>query len=166
MRTTSSAASDVRDALLDPEKEQELDAHPGRGSPQQVGVVSEQNRSILGESAAEVFGQRTANKKLQVLLSQITEHIPTDVVIFDVSTDRGIKSGNQTLTEIMYKLFLQSLGYAGDLDLAELEITLEQKDELGHFKQTYRELFDQEWDENKDLIAFYRGGVHRFQPVE
>jgi hypothetical protein len=62
-----------------------------------------------------------------VLLKQITEHIPTDAVIFDVSTDRGIKSGNQTLTEIMYRLFLKSLGYAEDLDLAELEITLEQK---------------------------------------
>ena len=33
-------------------------------------------------------------------------------MIFDVSTDRGIRSGNQTLTEIMYRLFLESLGYA------------------------------------------------------
>jgi hypothetical protein len=47
-------------------------------------------------------------------------------VIFDVSTDRGIRSGSQTtITEIMYRLFLQSLGYARDLDLSELEITLE-----------------------------------------
>ena len=37
-------------------------------------------------------------------------------MIFDVSTDRGIRTGNQTLTEIMYGLFLQSLGYAKDLD--------------------------------------------------
>jgi len=116
-----------------------------------------ENRSILGGSAAEVFGQRTGDNELKVLLRQISEHIPTDSVIFDVSTDRGIKSGNQTLTEIMYRLFLKSLGYADDLDLAELEIALEQKNELERFKQIYLELFDQTWDENKDLIALAIG---------
>ena len=60
-----------------------------------------------------------------MLLKAIAEKIPTHAVIFDVSTDRGIRSGNQTLTEIMYGLFLQSLGYAKDLDLSELEIALE-----------------------------------------
>ena len=60
-----------------------------------------------------------------MLLKAIAEKIPTHAVIFDVSTDRGIRSGNQTLTEIMYGLFLQSLGYSKDLDLSELEIALE-----------------------------------------
>jgi hypothetical protein len=128
-----------------------------------------ENRKVVGENAGEIFGRRTGDNELQVLLQQISEHIPTDAVIFDVSTDRGIKSGNQALTEIMYRLFLQSLGYAGDLDLAELEITLEQKGELDAFQQTYRELFEQEWDENKDLIAFSLGEasavMHRLYPT-
>jgi len=47
----------------------------------------------------------------------INEKIPTHTVIFDVSTDRGIRSGNQMLTEMMYRLFLESLGYAKDIDL-------------------------------------------------
>ena len=55
-------------------------------------------------------------------------------MIFDVSTDRGIRSGNQTLTEIMYRLFLESLGYAKDLDLAELEIALEGRAGSTQFK--------------------------------
>lgn len=116
-----------------------------------------QNRQVLGEAASEIFASRTGDAELQVLLKQITEHIPTDAVIFDVSTDRGIKSGNQTLTEIMYRLFLKSLGYAEDLDLAELEITLEQKGELERFEAKYREMFEQDWDDNKDLIAFSLG---------
>jgi len=116
-----------------------------------------ENRSVLGERAGEVFGQRTGSKELQVLLHQTAEHIPTDAVIFDVSTDRGIKSGNQMITEIIYRLFLKHLGYAEDLDLAELEITLEQKGELEEFQQAYRVQFGQEWDANKDLIAFSPG---------
>ena len=79
------------------------------------------NRTIAGMSASSRFAQRTDDNKLHVLLKTIAEKIPTHAVIFDVSTDRGIRSGNQTLTEIMYGLFLQSLGYSKDLDLSELE---------------------------------------------
>ena len=88
-----------------------------------------------------------------MLLKSIGEHIPTHAVIFDVSTDRGIRSGSQTITEIMYRLFLQSLGYARDLDLSELEITLEQQGRLDEFKAKYAELFDKDWDTEKGLIA-------------
>lgn len=112
------------------------------------------NRKIAGESAADRFGQRAGDKKLQVLLKSIAEKIPTHAVIFDVSTDRGIRSGNQTLTEIMYGLFLQSLGYAKDLDLSELEIALEEKGELRKFEDEYRRLFKKEWSAEKGKVAF------------
>ena len=127
-----------------------------------------ENRKVMGKSAAELFGNRTSDNEMRVLLTQISEQIPTDSVIFDVSTDRGIKSGNQTITEIMYRLFLKSLGYAEDLDLAELEITLEHKGELDAFKAAYKDEFEQEWDDNKDLIAFSLGEasavMHKLYP--
>jgi hypothetical protein len=75
-------------------------------------------------------------------------------VIFDVSTDRGIRSGNQSLTEIMYGLFLQSLGYAKDLDLSELEIALEEKGQLERFEAEYERLFKKEWSIEKGKVAF------------
>lgn len=112
------------------------------------------NRTVAGESAAERFADRTGDKKLQVLLKAINEKIPTHAVIFDVSTDRGIRSGNQTLTEIMYGLFLQSLGYAKDLDLSELEIGLEEKGTLGKFEDEYKRLFKKEWSNEKGKVAF------------
>src|ERR1700694_5103447 len=99
----------------------------GKSSFAKMLGLSIANRTVAGESASERFAQRTGDKKVQVLLKAITEKIPTHAVIFDVSTDRGIKSGNQTLTEIMYGLFLQSLGYSKDLDLSELEMWLEEK---------------------------------------
>ncbi len=129
----------------------------GKSSFAKMLGLAVENREILGQGAAEVFGERTGNPEIQVLLKQIGEHIPTHAVIFDVSTDRGIKSGNQRITEIMYRLFLRSLGYAEDLDLAELEITLEQKGQLEAFEAAYRERFDQDWNANKDLIAFSLG---------
>jgi hypothetical protein len=112
-----------------------------------------ENRAILGEGAAHTLGQRTGDPKVQVLLQNISEQIPTNAVIFDVSTDRGIRTGNQTLTEIMYRLFLQSLGYARDLDLSELEITLEAEGRLDAFKAKYHDIFDKDWDVEKGKIA-------------
>ena len=126
----------------------------GKSSFAKMLGLSIANRTIAGESAAERFAQRTGDKKVQVLLKAIAEKIPTHAVIFDVSTDRGIRSGNQTLTEIMYGLFLQSLGYAKDLDLSELEIGLEEKGELARFEEEYRRLFKKDWSTEKGKVAF------------
>jgi hypothetical protein len=126
----------------------------GKSSFAKMLGLSIANRPVVGESAAGRFAKRTGDKKLQVLLKAITEKIPTHAVIFDVSTDRGIRSGNQTLTEIMYGLFLQSLGYAKDLDLSELEIALEEKGKLARFEEEYRQLFNKDWAVEKGKVAF------------
>jgi hypothetical protein len=129
----------------------------GKSSFAKMLGLSIENRMIAGQTAAERFSRRTSDKKLQVLLKTITENIPTHAVIFDVSTDRGIRSGNQTLTEIMYGLFLQSLGYAKDLDLSELEIALESEGRLAQFESTYRSRFNKDWKTDKGLLAFSLG---------
>ena len=112
-----------------------------------------QNRTIGGVGAAKLLAKRIGDAKAEVLLSNIAEQIPTEAVIFDVSTDRGIRTGNQSITEIMYRLFLQSLGYARDLDLSELEITLEEAGRLDPFKAKYQETFNKDWNVGKGLIA-------------
>ncbi len=126
----------------------------GKSSFAKILGLSIANRAVAGEPAGERFARRAGDKKLEVLLKQINEHIPTHAVIFDVSTDRGIRSGNQTLTEIMYGLFLHSLGYAKDLDLSELEIGLEEKGQLARFEEEYQRLFKKEWSKEKGKVAF------------
>ncbi|MFM7202020.1 MAG: BREX system P-loop protein BrxC [Myxococcota bacterium] len=126
----------------------------GKSSFAKMLGLAVENRQVVGESAAQRFAERSGDPKLRVLLKAINERIPTHAVIFDVSTDRGIRSGNQTLTEIMYGLFLQSLGYAKDLDLSELEIGLEEKGALSTFEAEYRRLFKKEWSSEKGKIAF------------
>jgi hypothetical protein len=113
------------------------------------------NREIVHVPAGERFATRTNNQKIHVHLRQIAENIPTHAVIFDVSTDRGIRSGNQTLTEIMYRLFLESLGYPKDLDLAELEISLECDHRLDRFMSAFEEVTGgRRWNSRKGVVAF------------
>jgi hypothetical protein len=112
------------------------------------------NHPVVGESASVRLAKRAGDQRLQVVLKQINERIPTHAVIFDVSTDRGIRTGNQTLTEIMYGLFLHSLGYARDLDLSELEIALEEDGRLARFEAEYTRLFDKDWNKEKGKVVF------------
>jgi hypothetical protein len=126
----------------------------GKSSFAKMLGLAVENRDIEGKPAAGLFAAQAKDPKLAVLLSVITEQIKTHTVIFDVSTDRGIRSGNQTLTEIMYGRLLQSLRYAKDLDLSELEIALEEKGQLAAFEAEYRKTFDKDWDAQKGKIAF------------
>lgn len=140
----------------------------GKSSFAKLLGLAVENRDIAGTPASERFSAR-ANTKIQVLLKQISEKIPTHAVIFDVSTDRGIRSGNQTLTEIMYRLLLGSLGYAKDLDLAELEIGLEADGQLDGFKAAFLDITTKQWDDRKDLVAFAlaeaSAAMHRLNPA-
>lgn len=113
------------------------------------------NREIAGTPAGQRFGARTNDKIAHLVNNVIAKNIPTHSVIFDVSTDRGIKTGNQTLTEIMYRLFLVSLGYAKDLDLAELEIGLEGDGRLEQFEAAFEKVTGgKKWDDRKGLVSF------------
>jgi hypothetical protein len=61
--------------------------------------------------------------------------------------------------DYMYRLFSKSLGYAEDLDLAELEISLEKTGELDEFKRPSRELHGKDWDDARNLdVGFARRG--------
>lgn len=129
----------------------------GKSSYAKVLGLAIENRDVLGTSAAERFWRQTGDTKLTVLLKGINEKIPTHTVIFDVSTDRGIRSGNQMLTEIMYRLFLESLGYARDIELAELEIDLEARGQLADFEAAFRSLHNKDWKAEKGMLAFAIG---------
>jgi hypothetical protein len=143
----------------------------GKSSFAKMLGIAIQDRDLQGTGAAGLLAQKMLeknNKRGPVLLKQVTEQVPTEAVIFDVSTDRGIRTGNQSISEIMYRLFLQNLGYARDLDLAELEITLEADGRLPAFQAKYTELYKQDWDheKGKPAIAIGRASavMHALEP--
>lgn len=114
-------------------------------------------RPVEGTNARELLNQRLNDTKASALFKKIEELIPTDAVIFDVSTDRGVM-GNQTLTEIIYRSFLEHLGYSRDLDIAELEISLEEDGRLDDFLRAYEETYpNKDWDIQKNRPAFALG---------
>jgi len=96
------------------------------------------NRDLQGKSAAKRIADQFGDGRVSVVLERISQKMPTEVVIFDLATDAGVRNANQKLTEIIYRQLLEHLGYARDLDLAELEINLEDDGRLQAFKDAFQ----------------------------
>lgn len=133
-----------------------------------LGVLLE-NRKIGAQDAVDLFSARITDDRIKVLLPKIQEHLPTHVVMFDILKDNIAGAKDHPVTTVMYKALLRSLGYATELDLAELEYELEQRGELGAFQDKYSELFDpRSWNQGKllPMTAFNEASrvLHELQP--
>ena len=111
-------------------------------------------QTVKGQSASDLFCNRLTVDRLKNLVKLVNRTIPCTVVMFDMSTDRAVRTGRENVSEVMYRALLRTLGYVEDPDLAELEIALEGEGRLDDFQARFRELHGQEWDERKHLIAF------------
>ncbi len=117
-----------------------------------LGILLE-SRKIGAEDAVALFTRRVTDDRIKVLLSQTKEHIPTHVVIFDILKDNIAGAEEHPVTTVMYKALLRSLGYAMELDLAELEVNLEERGELEAFERKFEEIYPgQRWREARRLV--------------
>ena len=107
------------------------------------------NTKVGDTTAAAMFKKVAGDAKISAFLDSINTRIPFESVIFDVSMDRGVRVGNERLTEIMYQAMLRKLDYAEDFDLAELEFTLEGDGKLPLFEKTFEELYGKPWSERR-----------------
>ena len=115
-------------------------------------------RTVCGESASQILKDKargTLEKKQAEALSNYLDFIntktPTEAIIFDVSMDRGVRTANERITEIMYKALLRELDYAEDFDLAALEISLEGDDLLPRFYEEFEALHKKPWKTRRKL---------------
>ena len=116
-----------------------------------LGVLIE-SRKVGELDAIDLFSKRITNDEIKVLLGQIREHLPTHMVMFDILKDHVAGAREHPVTTVMYRALLRSLAYPIDLDLAELEINLEERGELDAFKAKFAETYPaRTWDQAKRL---------------
>lgn len=108
------------------------------------------NRRIDSSTASELFKKTANDQRISDLLDSINGRIPFESIIFDVSMDSG-RSGNERLTEILYKALLKGLDYATDFDIASLEITLEGDGKLDQFERIFEQKTCQPWRLRRQL---------------
>lgn len=115
-------------------------------------------RTVCGQSSSRIIKEKACLElpkpqadTLKAYLDLIEARIPTYAIIFDVSMDRGVRTANERITEIMYKALLRALDYAEDFDLAELEISLEADGLLEDFRKNFEAMHGKRWEERRKL---------------
>jgi hypothetical protein len=104
-----------------------------------------QNRSVCGQSFAELFQRQLQDERISNLLTLINQSIPTGVILFEVAKEVDSRRISQRISELIYAVLLKELGYADDFDIAELEITLEAEGKLDEFMQICQEKLERNW---------------------
>ncbi|ODS31202.1 MAG: hypothetical protein SCARUB_03673 [Candidatus Scalindua rubra] len=113
-----------------------------------LGYILE-GRNILNEDVRNLFKNQANDKKIADFLDYVKAKIPTKSIIFDVSMDRGVRSGADRITEIMYKVLLRELDYAEDFDIAKLEQDLEEENKLNSFNELYEKEYSKPWTKGR-----------------
>jgi len=115
-------------------------------------------RTVCGQSASAIIKEKAKREIprreadfLNASLDLINARIPTHAIIFDVSMDRGVRTGNERITEIMYKALLRALDYAEDFDLAELEIGLKKDGLLEGFCREFEVMHGKSWQDRRKI---------------
>lgn len=112
-------------------------------------TVSDRKLGTL--SASKVFTEQVKDELIASLLENINRRIPTHSIIFDVSMERGVRTANERITEIMYKALLRELGYSEDFDVAQLEIDLESDGKLDKFIKRFETVHAKPWEKRRKL---------------
>lgn len=104
------------------------------------------NRTVLNASAVSLFKDHFSDRRVPDLIDSIVSRIPIEAVMFDVQKEKSLISGNESIALILYVVILRHLGYAEDIDIAELEIELEEKDELARFGDLCQATHGRPWE--------------------
>ena len=104
-----------------------------------------ENRTVQGQSFADLFKQQIGDEQVGNLLGLINTRFPTEVILFDIAKEQDTRRVTQRVAEFIYTALLRELDYAEDFDIAELEIELEAEGKIEEFITRCREIHGQEW---------------------
>jgi hypothetical protein len=122
-----------------------------------------ENRKIKDKTPLEFFTEKLKDE--QLLLGDITRAISNkdiDVMLFNIDSRAGKNSKNQKdgILEVFVKVFNEKLGYCSDIPwLADFEHTLYMKWDYEKFKEKFKEVSHEEWNNIKDNFYFERENI-------
>ncbi len=104
------------------------------------------NPEVLGTPAAQLLKRQLDDPGCAALIDNIVARIPTVVVMFDLQAERAAAARRGSIAVAMYRALLRELGYAEDLEIAELEQTLEAEGLYDEFVERFEARFRQRFE--------------------
>lgn len=104
------------------------------------------DRTVVGHRAADLFKAQLDDSQCAAFIDLLNRTMPTEVVMFDVQTDRASGgSGSVSISHYLYRALLRALDYAEDFDIAELEQSIEADGRLEDFIRRFEARYQGQW---------------------
>ena len=94
--------------------------------------------------------ERIGDKKIEALMNTVRSKATSRSVFLDMLRSKNVMSEGESIVLPVYRTILQSFGYAADVRLAELELSLEQEGRLKAFEEKFLELNGVDWSDRRD----------------
>jgi hypothetical protein len=125
------------------------------------------NREVKGTSASSLFLKQEGSKQVAEHVEFLNRTAPYEIFLLDVQSYPSLKDDPEQIAEVMYQLLLRDLDYAGDHDIAELEIELEKLGKLETFEDLCRAEYTEDREnirEGSQNVARASALLHRLDP--
>jgi hypothetical protein len=110
-----------------------------------LGFALDPNRKVHARPFLELLRDRLRTVELQALLTTAAKNHPTAVVMLDLATEQHDNTATP-VSNILYWKVLRQAGYSKEKKLAQLELTLQEKDLYEQFCQAYEKKFSGAWE--------------------
>lgn len=115
-----------------------------------------ENKSVQGKKPVDIFENKI---KDSIVYSDIKKaaDIETETILFNIDSKSSLdnKSKEDAILRVFMKVFYEHRGYYGDIPgVAEMEKYLDKQGVLESFKQEFKKLSGEDWEERRNTFYF------------
>lgn len=112
-----------------------------------------ENKEAGGKTALDFFRQKIQDPEILNTIEKSVQFGTKDVILFNIDTRSGASS--ERIVDILMRVFNEKRGYFGDVFwIAELEENLADKGLLDSFKEEFKKINGNNWEEIRDQYSF------------
>lgn len=118
-----------------------------------------QNDVVDGKPTVEYFREKFDDPATFMLVDKATS-VPTETILFNIENKNAFAKDDRTIVKVFKRVFYEHCGYYGrDSKVAKLEKYLDSKGLLEQFKETFKEINSDSWEDARGSYAFYEDDV-------
>ncbi len=121
-----------------------------------------ENRSVRGRSALDFFEEKIgSDPQLFATVQRAVNQGTRDVILFNIDSKASTQDrGNELIVNILMRVFNEKRGFFGDvLWLAEMEEDLSNKGLYEKFKEEFKRINGEAWEEKRDVYLFEQDDI-------
>ncbi|KXS44097.1 MAG: hypothetical protein AWU59_730 [Methanolobus sp. T82-4] len=120
-----------------------------------------ENRNVRDRSALDFFKEKIDDPQLFTTIEKAVNHGTKDVILFNIdSKSNTLDRGDELIVNILMRVFNEKRGFFGDvLWIAEMEEDLATKGLYDKFREEFKRINGDPWEEKRDTYAFEQDDI-------